>query len=420
MRRTFRSLEIRNYRLFFVGQLISICGTWMQTVALGWVVLGLSDDNAFAVGLVTALQYTPMLLAGTWAGLQADRYDKRRLLVLVQAGMAVVAGALAVVTLSGSAEVWNIAVLVLLSGVGNMFDVPARQSFVNELVDRERLPNAIGLNSAVFNGGRIVGPAIAGVLILTAGAGWCFVLNALSFVAGIVALRRMRPEELLRSAPVVRGGGQIRDGLRYIWTTPELRRNLVLTGVVGMLAINFPVVLPALAKLTFDGNGGTYGAMTSAMGVGALVGALGVAGRMKPSDRLLVGAGLGFGALLCISAAAPTLGALLPLLVLTGVFNMVFMSSSNTVLQLETAPEMRGRVLAVRAVLVLGSTPIGGPIIGAVCAAFGARWGLAVGGLATVGAALWFWSATRLDRRLHVEAPAVDPGLDDEVTITGL
>ncbi len=286
---TFRSLRTRNYRLFFVGQGISLCGTWMQTIALGWLVLQLSHNSGIAIGAVIALQFVPTLFLGAWAGVLSDRFDKRVILILTAITMTVTAGTLAILTLTGIVSLWMVFVIVLLQGLAQSIDNPARLSFVSEMTGPADLPNAIGLNSALFQVARIVGPAFAGVLIVLVGTGWCFALNAVSYVAVIGALMAMDVNVLHRHPPVARAKGQVREGLRYIRETPELRSILLMTLVVGTLAINFPVVLPLIAKVTFDGNAATYSWMTVSMGVGALAGALAVAHKSNPTARVVVG-----------------------------------------------------------------------------------------------------------------------------------
>ncbi|HET9733220.1 MAG TPA: MFS transporter [Acidimicrobiales bacterium] len=409
---TFRSLHIRNYRLFFLGQLVSQSGTWMQTIAQGWLVLRLSHNSGVAVGAVTALQYTPMLLFGAWGGVVADRLDKRRLLIATQTGLAVTALAMAAVTLSGVVSLWSLYVIVVATGVVNLIDVPARQAFVSEMAGPEDVANAVGLNSAMFNASRILGPAVGGVLILTVGVGMCFLVNGLSFVAVIGALVAMRPGELFRSQRVVRARGQVREGLRYAWAAPALRWNLVLMAIIGTFALNFQTVLPLLAKVTFHGNAGTYSAMTVAMGVGALVGALVAANRARPTPKLLLWSSVAFAGVMGVAGLAPNAVVVLPVLAAMGLTNIVLIAASNTMLQLDAAPEMRGRVLALRALTVLGSTPIGGPIVGWVCERFGARWGLGLGAVATAaGCALYAWHTgnRRAGRRSPVPPVLADP-----------
>ena len=279
---TFRSMRSRNYRLYFYGQLISTSGTWMQTVALAWLVLQMTGSG-FDVGLVTALQFLPMLVISSWGGVLADRLDKRRTLVVTQSGMAVCAAGLAAVTIGGVAQLWNLYLLTLASGCFNAIDNPVRQAFVSEMVGIEDLPNAVSLNSAMFNMSRIIGPALGALVIKVLGVGPCFALNAVSFVAVIAGLLMMRRDELFLGRPVLRAKGQIREGLRYVWANIELRSTILVMAVVGTLAFNFTVVLPLLAKFTFHGDATTYGLLTAIMGAGSLVGALATASWLRPT-----------------------------------------------------------------------------------------------------------------------------------------
>jgi MFS family permease len=383
---TFRSMRNHNYRLYFYGQLVSTSGTWMQTVALGWLVFRLTNSG-FAVGVVTALQFLPMLLIGTYGGVIADRLDKRRTLVVTQSGMAVSSAALAVITLAGADPLWALYLLTFVMGSFFAVDMPVRQAFVSEMVGPEDLPNAVALNSAMFNISRIIGPAIGAVLINVVGVGPCFAVNAVSFVAVIAGLIMMRPAELHRTVPVARAKGQMREGLRYVWDTPELRATIAVMAVVGTLAFNFTVVLPVLAKFTFHGGAGTYGLLTSLMGVGSLVGALGVASKLRPTVALLVGSCLAFGVVMMGSAVAPNLFTEDLAIVLLGLTSITFMATCNSMCQLTSLPAMRGRVMALYGLVFLGSTPIGGPIVGWISQQWGPRYGLAIGGVATVLAA---------------------------------
>jgi MFS family permease len=387
---TFRSMRVRNFRYYFIGQSISLCGTAMQTLALSWLVLQLSGNDGFAVGTVVALQFLPTLLFGAWGGVIADRFDKRMVLVCSQSFQAVIAGLLAVLTISGMVEMWMVYAITLVFGFGLAFDNPARAALAPELVEPEDIPNAVGLNSMLFQGARIVGPAIAGVLIVAVGTGYCFLLNSISFIAVIVALLAMRTGELRRPEPVAREKGQIREGLRYIWGEPMLRSNLLLMVVVGTLAVNSPVILPLLARVTFDGNADTYSVMTIVMGIGALFGAMIVANRGGAGRRLMFTAGLVFGGTMVAAALAPTLPIFLVLLVVLGVGQMAFMGSNSSMIQLGSDPRMRGRVMAVYTVAVMGSTPIGGPFIGWLSGVTSPRVGFAVGGVASVLATLVF------------------------------
>ena len=381
--RTFRSLAIRNYRLFFYGQLVSLIGTWMQAVAQAWLVLRLTDSGA-AVGMVTGLQFVPMLVAGAWGGVVADRVDKRKALVVVQSAMGAVALALAVVTGLDVVELWMVYLAAFLLGCAGVIETPTRQAFVTEMVGADSVPNAIGLNSALFNGSRIVGPAVAGFLIVGVGLWMCFLVNALSFLGVIAALVAMRPEELHPAARAGREPGQVRAGLRYVWSSPERRWTLLLVAAVGTFAFNFNVVLPLMARFTFEVDAGGFGLLTSSIGVGALAGALLSAARARPSATLLVRACGATAALMAAAAVAPTMAAEMAVLVLLGAAVITFMTTANAMLQLGSDPAMRGRVMALYALVFLGSTPIGGPIVGTIAEQFGPRAGLGVGAVAAM------------------------------------
>jgi MFS family permease len=398
--RTFVSLKVRNYRLYFVGQFVSMTGTWMQSIAMGWLVITTLHRRGGALGLVVALQFLPVLLAGAWGGVIADRFDKRRTLMITQTAMAIFAGGLAVVTIAGVVTYWMVCLSALLLGCANAIDNPTRQAFVSEMAGADTLANAVALNSAMFNAARIIGPAIGGLIINFVGVGPCFAYNAVSFVGMIVALTMMRPEELFRGAPVPRKKGQIREGLSYAWHEPTLRSTLILVAVVGTLALNFTVTMPLLAKDTFHGNGGTLGWM---------VGALWTASRTGPTARLLAASCLGFGVLMTAVALAPTLGIGLPLLTIMGMFSITFMATANSTLQLTSTPIMRGRVMALYALLFLGSTPIGAPTVGWICQRYGTRYGFALGGVATLVAGLYasgtLLRARTVRRRLGAPVP---------------
>ncbi len=409
---TFQSLHVRNFRLFFFGQMVSQCGTWMQTIALGWLVLHLSHNSGFAIGLVIALQFIPTLLFGVWGGVIADRFDKRTVMVCTQAAMAAVAVLLAVLDLTNTVQLGMIYVIVFVFGLALAVDNPTRQSFVPEMVSPAGVPNAIGLSSAIFQVARILGPAIGGVLIVVAGTGVCFALNAVSFVFIIGALLMMRTSELYRGAPVERDGGQIRAGLQYVWHTPELRSTLLLTLIVGTFAINSPVVLPLLAKITFEGNAEVYSWMTIAMGSGALVGALVVANRAQARGDVLLITGFGFGVAICVAALSPSLPVFVGMLVLVGAGQISFLATCNSLIQLTSDPAMRGRVMSVYMITLLGSTPIGGPLVGWISEQWGPRWGFGVGGLATVLAVASFGTAFVRARRAADRTAADAPGPD--------
>jgi MFS family permease len=411
MAQTFDALHTRNFRLFFTGQIISVSGTWMQTVAQAWLVLRLTGSGV-DLGVVTATQWLPMLLFGTWGGVVADRFDKRRVLVGTQLAAGLLALALGILTATGTVRLWMVFVLAAGLGAVNTIDNPTRQSFVMEMVGRDRVTNAVTLNSVVMNGARITGPALAGVLIATVGTALCFLLNAGSYLAVILALMLMRHAELTPAEPVVRAKGQIKAGLRYVWSTPALRTPLLLITVVGTLAYNFNVTLSLMARYTFHSGAGAYGAMTSAMGLGAVVGGLVSAGRGEPTGRRLAGVAITFGVLILVTSVMPDLPAELVSLAVMGAFSITFIATANTTLQLGSTPEMRGRVMALYAVAFLGTTPIGSPIVGWVSQAFGARVGIGLGGVATLVAGLVAWPAltgrapAASLRRLRVVAPA--------------
>jgi MFS family permease len=384
--RTFRSLRIRNYRLYFAGQILSFAGTWMQSVAQVWLVLKLGGGGV-ELGLTTALQFLPMLLFGVWGGVFADRFDKRRTLMLTQSSAAVVALIIGVLSATGVITLWMVYATAFALGCVTVVDNPTRQSFVMEMVGGGEVSNAVGLNSSVITLARIIGPALAGIIIAAAGVTPCFFINAASYLAVLVALAMMDPEELIRSEPVQRAKGQLREGLAYVWSTPTLRRALLLMAVVGTLAYNFRTLLPLMTKFVFDGGATTYGLLSALLGMGAVGGALTAAGRTRPTNRVLLLSSLAFGALILALAWAPTLAVEMAVIVPTGLFSILFVSTANATLQITANEQMRGRVMSLYAVVFLGSTPIGGPLVGWIAETAGARVAFTVGGAATVAAA---------------------------------
>jgi MFS family permease len=389
LRRSFNSLEVPNYRRYFAGQLISLSGTWMQTVAAIWLILSLTGSGV-AVGLTTALQFLPMLLFGAWGGLLADRVPKRRLLMITQLAMAVPALGLFAVTATGVVAPWMVFLAVFAMGSVNAIDNPTRQSFVIEMVGPDRVVNAVSLNSVIVQAARIVGPALAGILIATAGVVPCFALNALTFAAMIFALRGMDTGRLHPVPVVARTPGAIRAGLRYVIRTPELFVPLGLMALVGTLGFNFQVVLPMLAKFSFHGGAGAYAALVSAMAVGSIGGALVNGAHGHTGPRLIVGGALAFGLLALLSAAMPSLALEIPALALLGAAAVTFAATINSTLQLAVSPEMRGRVMALYSVVFLGSTPIGGPLTGWLAQAYDPRVALLLAGVSGLSAA---WAA---------------------------
>ncbi len=408
--RTFRSLRTYNYRLYFFSQVVSMSGTWMQSVAQSWLVLSLTS-SALDLGITVGLQFGPVLLFGAWGGTLADRVDKRKLLMLTQGVAAILALVLGALVVTDVVTVWMIWVLAGLTGTAMALGMPSLQSFLYEMVGPDDVANAVGLNSVVINSSRIIGPAIAGVLIAGVGIALCFFVNGVSFLAVIAALAIMRTSELHRGKPVAREPGQVRAGLRYAWRTPSLRVPLIMLAVISTLAYNYSVVLPLLTKSVFGRGGGSYGALSAAMGVGALAGALLMASRARPSRRLLVGAAFAFGAVTIALALAPGYYAGLGLLVLMGGTGVLFISTTNALLQLNAVDAMRGRVMALWSIVFLGSTPIGGPITGLLVRGLGVRWAIAIGGVAALATAAVALLALRHRRVLEgcCEAPVCLP-----------
>ena len=401
---TFRSLRVRNYRLFATGQVISLSGTWAQRVAQDWLVLELSNDSGIALGITTGLQFLPVLLFGLYGGVLADRYDKRRLLIGAQVTMGVFALALALLDLTGAVELWHVFALAFGLGVASAIDTPVRQAFVVEMVGAQDLPNAVSLNSATFNSARIIGPALAGTAIAAVGTGWVFLANALSFVAVLAGLRAMRASELFPSKRLVRAKGQLREGLAYVRQRPPLLVPMVLVAVVGTFGLNFQILLPLVVKQVFDRGAGAYALLSIMIAVGSLLGALGSARRAgPPRQRTLFVAAGAFGLLTVAVGLAPTYWVMAALLVPTGVMVLTFSTTANAIVQLGSAPQMRGRVMALYILVFLGGTPFGAPLVGAFAEAFGPRASLVLGGsvtaLAAVAAAVWM---TRL-RELRLE-----------------
>jgi MFS family permease len=406
-RETFASLRNRNYRLYFVGQTVSVSGTWMQQLAQAWLILELTNKSGTALGIVTALQFTPMLLFGAWGGVLADRFDKRRLLYATQTSAGVLALALGVIVTTGTAAVWNVYLLSFLLGFVNVVDNPARQTFVLEMVGRDQLPNAVSLNSVVMNSSRVVGPAIGGALIQTVGLAPCFYINAASYIAVIVALARMDAALLHRTPTVERAKGQLREGLRYAWSDRSVRTPLLMMAVIGTLAFNFQVIIPLIATKTFHTDAGGFGVLFSIMGAGAVIGGLSVASRRGVSYRRLVGLAIVMGVMILAAAAAPTFTTESAALFAVGASAFAFIVVANTTIQLTSVPEMRGRVMALYAIAFLGSTPIGGPVIGWISQHFGARLGFAVGGVATIVATVVAAWALHRDRGTRAGAPVL-------------
>ena len=387
--RTFGALRVRNFRLYFVGQVVSVSGTWMQTVALGLLILSRQlHGNGLDVGVATALQYLPVLVLGTWGGVVADRVDKRRLLVVTQTAAGLLALVLGVLVGLHVVRLWELFLLAALLGMVTIFTNPTRQAFVSEMVGRELLPNAVSLNSVLMNSARVIGPAIGGVLIYTTGFAACFYVNAGSYVAVIVALVLMRTADLSRAERVVRARGQVRQGLSYAWRTPGLRDPLLAMAVIGTLAFNFTTTLPLLAIYTFHGGAGTYSSFTVAMGVGSVIGGLLVAHRSRPSAALLGATGLGFGVMMVLVGLVPTVSLTLAALFAMGAFSLAFIATANATVQLTADPSMRGRAMSLYAIAFVGSAPIGAPLMGWISDTASPRAAILVGAVATVVASM--------------------------------
>jgi MFS family permease len=391
---TFAALAVPNYRRYLSGQAISLIGTWMQMTAQSWLVLTLTHSST-ALGVVVALQTLPVLLFGAYGGVIADRVDKRRLMIVLQAAMGIQALTLGVLTVSGAVQVWQICILAALLGFNNAFENPARQSFMLELVGKEHLRNAVSLNSVLVNVARTIGPAVAGILIATVGDGVCFLVNAASFVAVVASLVTMDRRALAPTEPTPRARGQLREGLRYVRSTPGLAVPLLMMGAVGCLAYEFQVTLPVMASRGLHVGATGFGFMTAAMGIGAVVGGLIVAARGKTGLHPLVIAATGFGLTLSLATLAPNLPLELVALAFAGGASLSFMSTGNSTLQLAAAPEMRGRVMSLWFVAFQGSTPIGAPIVGYAMAVLGARAGLGIGAVTCLIVAFGGWLALR-------------------------
>ncbi|MGH3358842.1 MAG: MFS transporter [Nocardioidaceae bacterium] len=386
---TFRALSIRNYRIYASGALISNVGTWMQRVAQDWLVLQLTDNSGTALGITTGLQLLPALLLSPVAGVVADRFPKRTVLSVTQIAMALPAALLGVLAITGVAVPWHVYVLAFAFGVATAFDAPARQSFVVEMVGQDDLSNAVGLNSASFNSGRMIGPAVAGVMIAALGSGaaatgWVILINAISYLAVLMSLRMLDTDELQPSTPTERGKGAVRDGIRYVRSRPDLMLLLATVFFVGTFGMNFQMTSALMATEVFHKGAGEYGVLGSIMAAGSLGGALLAARRPYPRQRLVVGAGVAFAVIEIVSGLMPTYLTFAVVLPALGLTALTMVTSANATIQLSVDPQMRGRVTALYLMVFLGGTPLGAPFIGWIGEVFGARWTLIAGGLITL------------------------------------
>jgi MFS family permease len=413
--RTFSSLKIRNYRYYFAGQSLSLIGTWMQSITQSWLIFTLTHSGT-QVGLITAVQTLPILILGPIGGTIADRFGKYRILFWTQSLAGVQAGVLAALTLTGHLEVWELYLMAGSLGMINMVDNPTRQTFIVEMVGRDQLVNAVTLNSVMVNVARAVGPAAAGILIAEVGAGWCFLINAGSFVFVVAGLAAIHQDELTPAKRAVHMKGQLVEGFRYVARRPLLRDAIIMMAIVGCLTYEFQTTIPLLAGTTFHGNSKTYGFFTACMGVGAVVGGLIAAGRRNRSPSRMVNTLLLFSVVLLAAALAPTRIIEEVLLLFVGAGMVTFLSFGNTLLQLESEPEMRGRVMSLWSVSFLGTTPIGGPIVGFIGGTLGARYGLGLGALAALGAGCYGWHSFGRHAPAPPGLPVAEAVAEPEVT----
>lgn len=410
LRQTFGSLDTYNYRLFFFGELVSHTGSWMQNMAEAWLVLTLTGNGA-AVGATFAFRFLPVLLFGLWGGVIADRYDRRTILVVTQSLSAVIAVALWLIVLFDVVEVWMVYALASALGLITVVDQPAHHAFVEEMVGREKLPNAVALNSAVLNSARITGPAIAGLLIAAVGESWVFFVNAVSFTAVVVALLAMRRSELRpHHAPEERP--RVREGLAYAWGITEIRATIVLVGVVGTLVYNFPTFLALMASDTFDGGAGLAGFLMAVLGVGTVIGALTAAHRSHQTSRTVLVAAGALGTSMVVAALLPSEALVAIALVPVGALAVFFGSNANAHMQMWSVPHFRGRVMAIYSLLTLGSTVVGGPFVGWVCQRWNPRAGIGLAGAVTVVAAIAVSGPLRRYRGIEVDVTGTEPAVD--------
>lgn len=420
MSSTFASLRFLNYRLWFAGALISNVGTWMQRIAQDWLVLTvLSDDSGVALGVVTGLQFVPYLFLSPWAGVLADRIDHRRLLSWTQAGSGLLAFGLGGLVLVGYAELWHVYLFAFLLGCVSAIDGPIRQTFVSDLVPTSYVPNAVGLNSTSFHAARLVGPGVAGLLIAVVGTGWVFLLNGVTFVATIVALASMHPDELTPAARVTRRRGQIREGFRYVRGRGDIVLILVVTGVVSMLGLNFQLTSALMARTEFDKGPSEYGILGSIIAIGSLSGALLAARRRRSQVRLVIGSALAFGVAEGAMALMPTYFTFAVACIPVGLTALTMMTAANSTIQTTTPAAMRGRVMSLYMMVFLGVAPIGSPVIGWIGEVFGARWAIGIGAIASLlvstGAAIWVVRRWDLTVKYHLRRPFIEV-TDPQVT----
>lgn len=402
--RTFAALRFRNYRLYFFSQIISFSGTWMQSLAQSWLVLELTGSGT-ALGTVVAMQFLPTLLLAPYGGMIADRFDKRRLIMLTQSLAGLLALTLGIVTLTGAVELWMVYVIAAGFGAVTAVDNPSRQTFVMEMVGPNDVANAVTLNSVVVNAARAIGPAIGGVIIATVGIGECFIVNAVSYLAVIIAIASIRRSELHPAYRAARAKGQLREGFRYAWRTPILRTTLIMLVIIGTFTYEFTTTLPLLAEFTFGAGPSGLAAMNALMGVGAVVGGLVIASGGPPTPRRLVLVATCFGAAVVAAACMPSIQLVYLVMPLVGAASVGMIALSNATLQLNSDPQLRGRVMALFSMALIGSTPLGGPLVGWIGEHIDPRAALLVGGVAALAAAAYGW--TTLTRPITAAPDAV-------------
>lgn len=388
MNAMFRSLRVHNYLLWFVGALTSNIGAWMQRTAQDWIVLTeLTDHDAAAVGITTALQFGPQLVLMPLTGLIADRVNVRKMLIATQAAMGVLALGLGAIVISGVAQLWHVYLFALLLGIVATFDAPVRQTFVAELVEKKDLTNAVSLNSVSFHSARLIGPAAAGLLTVAVGAGWVFMINAVTFTGTIIALIAIRVKDLHEQPRAPRARGQIMAGFRYVRTKPAIVVILIMVSIIGTFGMNFAIFTSTMATIEFHRGAGEFGLLSSVMAIGSVTGALLSARQERPRMRMILLASALFGVAAAIAGLMPTIETFALSLALVGFSSLIFMTTANSMVQTTVRPSMRGRVMALYMAIFVGGTPIGAPFVGWVVNQYGPRWGLGVAAIAGVLAA---------------------------------